>query len=258
VCDTVTPIERSFDPARKRHYLVTMDSRRSTTDMEVLNEDAIVWGKEWWEKHNIRKFAGFNSEGTPDHYSISPGLPWFSEKLRIKVGLRNKPLDAYQISGNKYVSPRAKRLLESIDPGGFEFAECHTITRHNVELEPYWMMAVKRVIDQFDEDNSVYRERGGRNPEPVPPGTAMRITHLYDIRMLPGMPESDHAFYFLKYASLFVFDEALVDHWRLGKLNGFVFSPLQPPTKKELKSTAGWWNWEYHYDEMRHKWGDLI
>ncbi len=255
-------IERPVDPTRKRFYLVDVDWRRSVGDMELLNEGEIIKLGSASGHHEEFVFAGTDSGGRDQYYGSSHyGLPKIFAKPQIKVGIRNKPLDFYRRSGRIFVSARAKALLASIDPDAFDFAECDTVTRHRVRLEPYWMMAVKRVVTEFDEEHSVFREIGGRDPTPVPSNLAMGISHIYDIRMSPEMPDDYHAFYLIKYLSYFIFDEVIVDAWRAAKFNSLIFSPLQPPTKKEL-STEGtvslFLNWKFFVEQFRHEWEDLI
>jgi Protein of unknown function (DUF1629) len=256
--NSYTIIKRPVDPTRKRFYLVDTDVHRSTTDLELLNENELLGPESPSACKSVRVFSCKDVDGRDQYYSGTFGLPKFYATPRIKVGSRNKLLDFYIRSGRKYVSPRAKTLLESIDPDAFDFVECDTITRHKVQIEPYWMLAVKRAVTEFDEERSVYRERGGRDPRPVPANLAVTITNIYDIRMSPDMPDNYHAFYLIKYLRHFIFDEVIVDAWRAAKFNGLMFSPLQPPTTQELKFPLYYLNSRYFYEDYRHEWEDLI
>lgn len=254
-----TIIKRPVDPARKRYYLVREDFvNRNPGDMQILNEDEFIENGRRGGTHEVRVSAGKDVEGYDLYYGGWYGLPKLYAKPRIKVALRNKPNDVYWTRGYIFFSSRAKALLESIDADAFEFAECETTTRRGREIEPYWLGAVKRVVHSFDEEHSVYREVGGRDPKPVPAGRAACIQALYEIRMLPDLPENFHAFYLLKYRTKFIWDQAIVDEWRAKKFNALIFSPLQPPSAKELRSAATYDNWEFFYEKDRHIWEDLL
>jgi len=252
----VTLIHRLVDPTRKRYYLVQTDFRRAVTDMSILNESEFV-RHGWQGGHEIRIFAGKDVVGQDRYYGGFYGLPNISAIPKIKVGLRNNPIDVYRISGHYFVSNRAKNLLEGIDEGAFDFVQCDTITRHDKAIDSYWLMDVKRVVTEFDENNSVFTETGGRNSEPVLADQGITINKLYDIRMLESMPSAYHAFYLIKYNGYFFFDEVIVDVWRKCKFNSLIFSPMQPPTAKEMHDVAYFVNSEYFIEEMRNNWEHL-
>ena len=254
-----TMIHRPYDPNRWRYYAVNSDVYRRTGDLELLNEEEFIKNRKWQGQHENRVFAGLNAAGEHSFYGTWYGLPKLHSKPRIKVGLRSKPIDVYSRGiGINYVSSRAKALLESIDPDAFEFAECDTITRHKQQLEPYWMMAVKRVVAEYDEERSKMLETGGRNPEPVPKGVGLGITTIYEFVPSPNMPRDWHAFYLLKHHMHFIFDQTIVDQWRAQKMTGWTFSPLQPPTPKEAKSLLYATNRDYFFEFGRKKWEHLV
>jgi hypothetical protein len=260
-------IERPFDPTRPRYYMVDTDVLRSTHDFDFVNEDIM-----WEQRHSVelgdyrvyrgkpsdvKVFAGRDAEGYDCYYTGPSHLPnALPAKPILKVGLRNKPLDVYGSPKDLYVSNRAKQLLEGIDPNAFEFIECDAFTRGKVALEPYWIMNVIGLVQALDEAHSVFREVGGK-AGPIPAGRAVGIMNLYEAYMLPEEVKDKHAFYLLKYKSHYIFDEVIVDAWRAAKFTGLRFSPLQPPTKKELKMPY-YINSDYFYEDGRKYWEDLI
>ncbi len=190
-------IRRPVDPTRKRHYLVDTDVLRATHNLELLNEDDLLGPESPSTRTEVRVFACKDANGKDRFYTGRFGLPKFYAKPRVKISSRGKILDVYKRSGRLFISSRAKLLFESIDPEAFAFVECDAVTRNKQQLDPYWMMAVKRVVTEFDEERSVYRELGGRDPKPLLSGMAPTICNLYDIRMSPDMPDDYHAFYFI-------------------------------------------------------------
>lgn len=255
----VTLIHRPVDPARKRYYLVQTDFRRAVTDMAELNLDEFA-GPGWMGRNVVKRFIEKGSDGYDRYLGGGFGLPEISIQPRIKVGIRNKPVDVYRISGRYYFSGRAKRLLEAIDSEAFDFVECNTITRHKQPIESYWLADVSRVVTEFDENLSVFREIGGDNRRSIVPGPTKRITDVCEIFMLPSFSGDIHAFYLINYTLYFFFDEVIVDAWRKEKYNGLVFSPMQPPTKQELEASGAYLysNNYYFWEESRHEWEDLV
>lgn len=251
-------IRRPFDPDRKRYYIVDADISRSFSDFSILNEEEFILNRKWAGHITIKEYAGKRDDGTNRYYGGLYGLPELYAKPKIKVGLKNSPLDAYAMLGITYISTQAKLLLERIDPDAFEFAECDTISRKSIQVEPYWMMMVKRVVSRFDESRSVFREVGGNDPRPVPSGQSVGIRDLYEMRMPPDFPDSHHAFHLIKYSRGYIFDEVIVDEWRHMKLTGLLFSPLQPPMKSEEKMWARYINKDYFWKNYRHLWEDLV
>jgi hypothetical protein len=239
-------IHHPLDPDRWRYYIVERDILRATGDYALLNKDELVKNGRWLGHLDIRVDAGTYPNGYPAYYGGWFGLPDLCVKPQIKVGIRAKLLDVYGQGHNLwYVSTRTKFLLESIDAEAFEFFECETTSRRGAVVEPYWMMAVKRVVMEFDEDRSDIVERGGRSP--LPEGMSIGISNINDFYPAADMSKDWHAFYLLKYDDLFIFDQAIVDCWRAEKFTGWMFSPLQPPTKKEARKSLLFKNPSYYF-----------
>lgn len=255
----VTLIDRPVDPTRKRYYLVQTDFRRAVTDMAELNLDEFK-GPGWMGRNVVRRFVEKDADGYDRYLGGGFGLPKIESQPRIKVGLRNKLVDAYRISGRFYISSRAKRLLEAIDGEAFDFVECETITRHERPVEPYWLTDVSRVITEFDDSRSVFQEAWGDNERPISTRQVRRLSTIYEMAFLKDFPDSFHAFYLLHYMTYFFFDEVIVDCWRKEKLSGLVFSPMQPPTKSELLDSGAYLysNNYYFWEESRHEWEHLV
>jgi Protein of unknown function (DUF1629) len=247
-------IERPFDPARKRYYLVESDMMKSTGDINFLNREEFMTDGVYKRSHVVREFAGKDVEGGDLYYSCAGGLPKLQSKPRIKVAIRNNLSDTYGYRGQYFVSTRVKLFLEQADSEAFQFAECETITKGDVFFDPpYWMMGVIRVVRRFDEERSAYIETGGRNPNPVPIDRGAGIHRLYDIHMSKKMPEDYHAFYFLKYRSEFIWDDFIVDQWQSLKFTGMQFTPIQPASPKELKYVEKFINAEYYFEWGRDR-----
>ncbi len=255
----VTLISRPVDPTRKRFYLVQTDFRRPITDMTELNLDDFK-GPGWMGRNIVRHFVEKGADGYDRYLGGGFGWPEITVQPKIEVGLSSKLVDVYEISGRLYISGRAKRLLESIDGEAFDFIECNTITRHHHPVESYWLADVNRVVSKFDTDRSVFQEAWGDNIRPIPLNAVRRLSMIYELAMNDDLPNAYHAFYLLHYMTYFIFDEVIVDTWRKGKLNGLVFSPLQPPTKKELEDSGAYLysNNYYFWEESRHEWEHLV
>jgi hypothetical protein len=257
-------IERPFDPARKRYYMVSSDSNRSTGGFKIVNLDAFQAPDGYpapllyrSTPSEVKVFAGRDEDGYDCYYNGPRHLPKnLPAKPTLKVGLRGKPLDVYGHHGHPFVSNRAKQLLESIDPNAFEFLECEAFTRNKVNLEPYWYVHVVGLVIRFDEERSVFREVSSKTGL-IPSGQAAVITNLYEAQMIPEEVGNKHAFYLLKYTTHYIFDEVIVDAWRQVKFTGFNFSPLQTPTKRE-KTLTGYVNWDYFIEFGRKYWRDLV
>lgn len=255
-------IKRPFDPARRRFYLVSGDVRHSSP-YDILNEKELdaASAPGWWAspQHRIKEYWGKDVEGKDKYYVLYYGVPKITIKPRIKIGTRGPVMDVYNYGKLSFVSTRIKDILQEIDPGGFEFAECEAFTKHRVQLEPYWLMAVSRVVREFDEDNSVFREMGGRNPDPVPGNLGVGINQLYELRMNQDFSKDIHAFYLLKYSTYFIFDEVIVDRFRAEKIRALNFSPLQPQTKQEENQNHyAYDNADYFEETRRYRWQDLV
>ena len=214
-----------MEETRKRYYTVSQDFRWDPSDYEFMNEaDVLV--------HTM--FPGaYITQGTHEHmfpgniYPMCVGLPILREQPVIKVGVTKKPVDAYGLSRQFFVSTRAKLLLESIDPDGFEFVECRTIDRRGKPFEPYWMIAVDRAVEDFDRARSNFVTYAQRQQEIANSDDGeRRVVQLNDIYMPKGFNDSWHVFSINNVSPYIIFDEAIVDAWRLYKLDSWFFTPL--------------------------------
>jgi hypothetical protein len=251
-------IRRPVDPARKRFYLVGNDGLRGGGGaFKLLNRDAFVntdypeaalrlWGL---GPIKIRPLVSIDSDGQHHYiggwYGIPESLP-AKPKLMIYKQRDGQPLDVYHNMQNPFVSDRAKKLLESIDPEAFQFLECDAVDGRGKPLPPFWMMAVIRVVQDFDKENSVFRDVGITTP--IDHNYSITFTGMDDIRMLPDMPDRYQAFYLIYEKLYFIFSEAIVDRWREQKFKGLFFHPLQPPTPDELKHAVHFMNHEYYFE----------
>jgi len=224
---------------RKGYYQVSADMNRNPSDFRFTNEDDV--------------FINGRRSGTHEHWiegypmPLSFGIPPMREKPKLVVGRKNKLLDAYGL-WDVYISRRAKELLCTIDPDAFEFAECDTVDRRGHRIDSYWMMRIIRVVERFDEEKSDFITHVQQNPEAQDRDTNFNISALNDIYMLPDLSENYHAFYFLKYQINFIFDDILVKAWKELRLSGWTFTPLQQPTKKEMKQRGSFYNSPYWLD----------
>jgi hypothetical protein len=255
-------IERPFDPNRKRYYLVDTDIHRAAHAFDIVNLEAFKVDPDrphmiWWSGPiEVKKYAGIDADGYDCFYGGNFGMPALPEKPVLKLTNRGRPLDIYGNKQTPFLSTHAKKLLERIDPDAFDFFQCDAFGPKKVQYEPYWIMRVKRVVEEFDEAHSIFREVGGGTP--IPSGRVAGLTALFDIRMSPTMPNNYHAFYLIKYISHYIFDEVIVDEWRKHKLTGLSFTPLQTPTKQEMRGETYFKNRHYYHEEYRHEWEDLV
>lgn len=250
------PADIPFDPARKRYYRPDLDFTRAIGGFQFLNAEEVFFMSE--AIHGVRYplLAGARRIQVPGRPRLDTyGLPPTRSRPKLKVGTRNRPLDVYAMN-QIFVSTRARELLSAIDAEAFEFIECDTRSRKGVEVEPYWMMAIIRPVEAFDEDRSVFTIVKGFDGVTNEPYEGPYFSDLYDIHMLPGLDERFHAFFFPRYPRAMIFDEVLADEWRARRLSGWVMTPLQPPTPKERQAgKMGGTNFSYWYrgDYRKHR-----
>ena len=211
--------------------------RRNPSDCEFVNEEAaLVDGR----RVGLREFPapGFS-------VPFYAGLPPLREKPKLVVGHEQRTLlDIYGFD-LRFVSTPARDLLSSIDPEGFEFAECDTVDGNGVPIEPYWMMAVVRVLDRFDEAGSSFVRYADRFPDAEGAADNPLISLLHELRMPDDHPADAHAFFLTRYRTHFIATGTLVDAWKARKLKGCIFTPLQQPTKDEFKDHLSFANYPY-------------
>ena len=230
-----------FESDRRRYYLFNEDHHRNPSDYKPLNLAEMIPD---FPGDNIEMawFSGgsrtFRVPG--NHYDSHYGLPSFAARPKVYVALKNNPLDVYGFGERRLISSRAKKLMVDADPEAFDCVECETLTRKGLEVEPYWLIDVGRIVSTFDEENSVFERAKGEDCRTGEPNDAPHFSGIYDIRMSPDMPKH-LAFAFDRYSSRIVLDQTIVDAWRTEKLTGAEFVPLQPPTPKEAKSKSPPW-----------------
>lgn len=165
------------------------------------------------------------------------GLPILNGRPRVAVGLKSKePLDAYRPGDPKIISLQAKVLLETIDSGAFEFVECDTETRGTRTIENYWLCSIKRVVNEFDEENSNFTTNSHLR---VGHSARHHVNEMYEFK-IPDLPEYIHAFYLSRFSRRMIFDDAIVNAWVSHGLTGMSFTPLQEPTNEEFKHRMEW------------------
>lgn len=223
---------------RERHYLVSADHNCNLSDYKFVNKDAaLIDGR----------MAGTHEVAVPElAYPFFYGVPPLNAKPQLIVGLKNKPLlDVYGLSGQHFISGRAKDLLTEIDPDAFEFVECETVNGQGIPIAAYWMMAVVRVVTDFDRENSDFVTYAQQNPDADDAETNPAIVGLHDIRMSAEKAEDWHAFFLLNYSHQFLFDSILADAWREHEFSGWTLTPLQPPTPQEFEQHLSFYNYPY-------------
>lgn len=226
------------EPARKRYYLVSLDvANNSGAGVFFVNEDeALVNGRR----------IGYQECRIPGHpFPVFVGVPPLREKPRVLVGGTGARAVDYDGMMPVFISNRAKKLLEGIDAEAFEFAECETATRRGNPIEPYWWMEVIRWVEKFDEERSDFEWYRDRFPATPNAHDHPLMFRLYDVHMPTGFPEAYHAFRFAHHNSYAVFDEVIVDAWREAGMTGAQFTPLQPPTKVDMKTHLSFRNYPY-------------
>jgi hypothetical protein len=258
-------IERPFDPERKRYYFAASDLQK-VGDYKVLNEG---WLNEngghtslYPKTGQIRIPAGKNVLGEDAFFDYRIGLIARDETPRIKVSLKKKPIDIYGACtpyGPFFISTRAKQLFERLDPDAFAFVPCETTTRRTLEVEPYWMCVINRVVPEFDEEKSIFiNECQDQSKLVTGRCTSLSASTAFDIHMKPDMSDSYQAFSLMQFGSYFIFSEVIVDAWRAAKMTGLNFTPLQTPTKKEARSSARFLTWMYYFQTGREFWEGKI
>jgi len=226
--------EQVLQPGRKRFYLVGPDFNRNPSDFKFPNRKEIRLNGNGNGRHE-NKIGGFY------------GLPNLVARPEFYVG-KNKPLDFYGLS-SFFVSSRAKNLLAEIDPKGFEFCEADSYDRNGSSIEPYWLTAIARCVDEFDESQSDYQLCSEVSEEYAASRTKCYINSIYDIAFSSDLDDT-LAFHIPQFGYQWIFGGALVDAWRANTFTGLKFTPLQPPTKTDLKSASHFDNYLYWKERL--------
>jgi hypothetical protein len=216
---------RAPETPRKRYFVVSPDSRFNPSDCDFVNKDEALI--------NGRTAGRHEHESRYRNYPFCTGLPQLREKPRLVIGeYEGELLDTYGFN-IRFVSDRAKRLLETLDPEGFEFVECDAVHVDGRPLETYWYMNAVRAVEEFDEARSSFIRYADRNPG-TPDSLNPAIVALNDIVWLPDLPGDSHSFYLTRCGLHFIVDEAIADAWRDAGFKGALFTPLQPPLLRDL------------------------
>ncbi len=221
--------------AKRRFYIAEYNgSRRPVDDYKFLNLQEI--------KAHPRGLPRTTKVMTPySDIPVSCGLPQLKGKPKVAVWLKAKrQLDAYKPGAYRMISPRAKALIDEIDPDAFEMVECDTQTRKREPFESYWLAAIKRVVIEFDVENSVL-ERARQSEDPQARYNP-NFRYIFEL-CIPDLPEDVHAFILSRYGlGKWIWDDVLVDAWRDNGLSGLEFTPLQEPSDEEFAGFEWWSN----------------
>ena len=210
----------------RRLYIFEPDFHYNPSDFDFTNEaEALV---------NGTNYLGLCEMSVPSYPRPQRfGLPKLLETPRLTIGKNRKELlDVYGFH-IQFISDRAKRLLESLDPEAFEFAPCEAVDWIGRPLESYWLARVVRVFDSFDEERSNFITYRERNPDDPEKDSNPAISELSTLVMFDGFPASVHAFYLARYQRAFIVDEVFVEQWLRSEFKGAKFSPLQCLTESE-------------------------
>lgn len=211
--------------ARKRYYAVSQDFRFNPGDCDFTNRDeALINGRSAGRHEHASRYRNLG---------FRTGLPPLRERPRLLIGeYEGELLDIYGFNV-RFVSDRVKRLLETLDPDGFEYAECEAVHADGRPLEAYWYMNAVRAVEEFDEGRSSfvrYADRNPGTPDPLNPA----ILALNDVVWLPDLPGDFRSFYLTRHARHFIVDETIADAWRDAGFKGALFTPLQPPLLRDV------------------------
>jgi hypothetical protein len=211
----------------RRLFIASPAIGRNPSDFELSDEDRLR------READRSRMVGYTQTG--NSFETQFGLPVYAETPRLRIALRNKPLDFYGYD-RWILSDRARQLLHGMDPSAFDFVECDTSGPAKQEVGPYWLGKVKRVVTDFDRDASDF-ELAGRfyDPSLQQEVYSHRIRTLNRLTLLPGS-EDALAFYLLDYGPYPIFDGRLVDAIWAAKLTGLMFSPLHWPQKGDVKT----------------------
>lgn len=219
----------------RRLFIASPTHLRNPSDFELFEEDRL--------RREADRSGMVGHRQTGNDFETQFGLPRFAETPRVRIALRNKPLDFYGFD-RWVLSDRARQLLHGMDPAGFDFVECDTSGPAKYEVGTYWLGKVKRVVTDFDRDASDF-ELAERfyDPSLQQEVYSHRIRTLNRLTLLPGA-EDALAFYLLDYAPYPIFDGRLVDAIWAAMLTGLMFSPLHRPRKGDVKEK---YIQTYHY-----------
>lgn len=118
------------------------------------------------------------------------------------------------------VSDRLKELFERIDSEAFAFLRVEVDYSNFDEPGPgFWFCDIVRMLDCVDETNSIIRYQEGISWK--------NYIHLIDVKMVPELVGSAHAFR-LKYSTLKqIVDDVVVNAVKAEKIRGLRFIDIQ-------------------------------
>jgi hypothetical protein len=201
------------------------DRRQFYAVAKILTLDAT--GYNWLNKSDaLAGHGGGRHEGTVKGWGVSfrTGLPELRATPRLQLKARRKLLDFYGY-GPFFISPAAKRLLCDLDSEALEVVECETIDAKGGPIEPYWMMAVKRLVQSFDEGRSDFKTWAETYPDADDAAINPTI-FLKRLVMPPNFPTDRHIFQLARFRTNFIVDGAVYEAWRAERLTGAHFLPL--------------------------------
>ena len=223
-------------PARRRFYLFDKILTNEAAAYEWVDDRACVERGSLLGRHH-HVIEGWDRP-------IWVGLPVFTGTPKLRLFPRRRLLD-FLGYGPYFVSARAKALFERIDAEAFEFEACETVDARGRPIETYWLMAVARLVQRFDEERSEFVSYAERFPDAPEAATNPAISQLGDIHMPEGFPDDWHAFILARYQTQFIASGDIVDAWEAEKLTGARFTPLQPPTGREMRRHLSFYNYPY-------------
>jgi Protein of unknown function (DUF1629) len=151
------------------------------------------------------------------------GFPQFVEAPRLQLDKRfvAAKRDFSVFKAIWFVSGRAKRVFESIDPTAFEFCRCDTELAGGSSGPEYWLCKVLPALDAVDEQKSkltIRTEPNGNRYYSFGGGTSL----VFKPEVIGG-----HHIFALAYSlSKVVCDEAFKDACEAEKLTGLLFRRL--------------------------------
>ena len=219
----------------RRIFIASPAIGRNVSDFELFDEDRLRRGAD--------RSGMVGQRQTGNSFETQFGLPAYAETPRVRVALRNKPLDFYGFD-RWILSDRARQLLQDMDPAAFDFVECETSAPARYDVGNYWLGKVKRVVTDFDRDASNFERLGWiYDPSLEKEIYGHGITKLNRLTLLPGSQDA-LAFYLLDFSRYPIFDGRLVDAIWAAKLTGLMFSPLHWPHKCDVRTK---YIENYHY-----------
>lgn len=225
---------------RPRFYELDLEPRVSPI-YEFVNEDRAFIHRNRSGSHRVEL------PGTNFGYTV--GVPTFAERASFILGSRTKtgePLDFYGMAGFSLISSRFKALIDAIDPGAIEAAQCDTRNTKDEPLPPYWWIDVVRVLDGVvDEERSMLKYRTESAFASGTETDKLLYMTLQDVVFRPEVVDAAQLFRILRYRARPVVGQQLADAIRAAGLTGVFLTPLQPPLPDETRDHLAFGNYPY-------------